>query len=168
MTAWLPSPNFWKGRPHSGPNTLVIHTMAGSLLATDAWFLNPASQVSAHYGVGLNGDIHAYVRTANTAWSNGILEEGNCWGDGWPSNPNWWTVSIETEDLGDPNQEVTDEQFAAVRTVARTVIARHGIYWLAGHNQISPRSRPNCPGERWWASGRMGQLSEETGLQLLC
>jgi N-acetylmuramoyl-L-alanine amidase len=167
-TIWKGSPNFYPGRPWGNPNCLVIHTMVGSIESTDSWFANPLSQVSAHYGVDLEGNIHAYVRTFDSAWANGVLEQGNCWGGGWPSNPNYWTVSIETEDLGNPAQEVTDAQYSSVRTLARTMIARHGIEWLCGHNNISPGSRPNCPGRRWWESGRMQQLADDTGLFLLC
>jgi N-acetyl-anhydromuramyl-L-alanine amidase AmpD len=142
--------------------------MAGSLLATDAWFRNLASQVSAHYGVGLDGEIHVYVRSWDRAWANGILEAGNCWGDGWPENPNDWTCSIETEDNGQSDQVVTPEQYQSVRTLCRTLIARHACTWLAGHHMISPRTRPNCPGPRWVASGELAQLATDTGLHLLC
>jgi N-acetyl-anhydromuramyl-L-alanine amidase AmpD len=142
--------------------------MAGTLEATDAWFRTPSSQVSAHYGVGLDGAIHAYVRTWDRAWANGILEPGNCWGDGWPANPNDWTVSVETEDLGHSDQVVTPEQYDSVRTLCRTVIARHGCTWLAGHSMITPRSRPNCPGSRWVESGELSQLASDCGLDLLC
>src|ERR1700756_1937323 len=100
--SWVASPNYWTGRTAGPPIALVLHTMAGPIGACDAWFRNPASQVSAHYGVGLDGAIHAYVRTADTAWANGILEPDNVWPGPAGTNPNRLSVSIETEDLGDP------------------------------------------------------------------
>jgi N-acetylmuramoyl-L-alanine amidase len=162
---WHASPNFWTGRLYGPPIAIVIHTMAGTIDACDQWFQNPQSQVSAHYGVALNGDIHAYVRSRDTAWANGLLEVGNAWPGPGLINPNWLTCSIETEDLGNPEQEVTDEQFSSVRTLVRTLHARHpSIIWLMGHDTITPLSRNHCPGARWWDSGRIQQLVDETEL----
>jgi N-acetyl-anhydromuramyl-L-alanine amidase AmpD len=166
LTSWVGSPNFWAGRIAGSPIAVVLHTMAGSLASCDAWFTNPASEVSAHYGVGLDGAIHAYVRTSDTAWGNGILEAGNTWPGRARVNPNRLSVSIETEDLGDPGQAVTDEEYGAVRTLVRTVHARHpSIVYLLGHDQIAPHSRAHCPGDRWRASGRFQQLLDDTGLK---
>jgi N-acetyl-anhydromuramyl-L-alanine amidase AmpD len=139
--------------------------MAGTLAGTDSWFANPASQVSAHFGVGLDGTIHQYVALENTAWANGILEPGNQWeplfGTG---NPNDRTVSIETEDLGSGATPVTDAQYASVLAVGRLALARFpSITHLVGHNVISPASRVNCPGARWTAS-RFASLARELGL----
>jgi N-acetyl-anhydromuramyl-L-alanine amidase AmpD len=41
--------------------------MDGTLAGTDAWFTNPASQVSAQYGIGKNGEVHQYVKEEDTA-----------------------------------------------------------------------------------------------------
>lgn len=142
--------------------------MAGSLASCDSWFSNPASQVSAHYGVGLDGDFHRFVDRHDTAWANGLLELGNVWPGPAGVNPNWLTVSIETEDLADVDQVVTDEQYTMVRTLVRTVLGTYpDIIWLMGHDAITPRSRPNCPGNRWIASGRLSQLALDTGLSLV-
>lgn len=165
---WIGSPNFWTGRPLGEPTTVVIHTMAGYITGCDDWFRNPNSQVSAHYGVGLNGDIHAYVRTRDRAWANGLVEAGSCWDLAHFGNPNHLTVSIETEDLGDPLQQVTTQQYVSVRTLVRTAIERHGISVLAGHCDITPLSRKFCPGTRWVESGLMEQLAAECGLSMLC
>lgn len=57
----------WKGSPNfsspKGYKTIAIvdHIMAGTLSGTDSWFANPASQVSSHFSVGKNGEIHQYV-----------------------------------------------------------------------------------------------------------
>jgi N-acetylmuramoyl-L-alanine amidase len=142
--------------------------MAGSLAGCSSWFANPNSQVSAHYGVGLDGDFVRYVSRADTAWANGLLEEGNSWPGPPGVNPNWLTISIETEDLGDPNQQVTVQQFSTVRTLCRTVIDTYdSIIYLMGHYVITPMSRPNCPGERWTESGLLQQLADECNLQLV-
>ena len=167
MPVTAQSPNYWPGRRHGPPIAVVIHTMAGTLASYTSWFLNPQSQVSAHYGVGLDGDFVRYVKRSDTAWANGLLEPGNVW----PAvdvNPNWLTVAIETEDDGDESQEVTMEQFVTVRSLVRTVHQSYpSVWYVMGHSAISPRSRPNCPGSRWFDSGRMHQLADETGLLLL-
>jgi N-acetyl-anhydromuramyl-L-alanine amidase AmpD len=118
--------------------------------------------------VGLDGDFHRYVRRQDTAWANGLLEAGNSWPGPQGVNPNWLTISIETEDLGDELQVVTPEQYATVLTLIRTVMASYpSIQQLLGHDQISPRSRPNCPGQRWRASGELDQLATDSGLELI-
>jgi N-acetylmuramoyl-L-alanine amidase len=141
--------------------------MAGTLSSCSAWFSASRSQVSAHYGVGLDGDFCRYVSRTDTAWANGLIEPGNSW-PGPAINPNWLTVSIETEDLGDPEQEVTVPQYTTCRTLIRTVMGTFPeISFLMGHYVISPRSRPHCPGSRWTESGLLQQLADETNLQLI-
>jgi len=153
---------------HGPPIAVVIHTMAGTIEGCTSWFLNPASQVSAHYGVGIDGDFVRYINRRDTAWSNGLLEDGNRWPGPPGVNPNWLTVSIETEDLGNPVQLVTDAQYTRVRTLVRTVMSTYpSIEWLMGHSVITPLSRPDCPGDRWIASGLLKQLADEAELDLL-
>jgi len=61
-----PSPNYTTGRAQP-ISKCVLHWMAGTLAGTDSVFSNPASGVSAHYGVE-NSNIHRYVSEQNTAW----------------------------------------------------------------------------------------------------
>jgi N-acetylmuramoyl-L-alanine amidase len=143
--------------------------MGGTLVGTDSWFANPASQVSAHTGVGLDGARHAYVKYDDRAWANGILEPGNLWAKLFgTSNPNNWTLSIETEDAGDPTMPVDDLEYSAVLLEARTMLTIYpSIKYLAKHADISPASRANCPGARWVASGRFTALATDLGLRAL-
>ena len=81
---YVQKPNMiWKGSPNfSSPKgykiiAIVNHIMSGTLAGTDAWFANPASQVSSHFGVGKNGEIHQYVNLENPAWANGgVFDDG--------------------------------------------------------------------------------------------
>jgi N-acetylmuramoyl-L-alanine amidase len=142
--------------------------MGGSLAGCDSWFANPASQVSAHYGVGLDGSVHQYVELTNSAWANGILEAGNLWPGPPGVNPNYLTVAIETEDLGNPNQEVTDAEYSSTRYACQLALQVYpNIEWLMGHSAISPSSRANCCGDRWVSSGRMQSLAIDLGLELI-
>src|SRR5262249_52156602 len=95
----VPSPNFWRGHGGQQGVAVVVHTMAGTLSGCDSWFANPASQVSSHFGIGLDGVQHQYVSLSNSSWANGILEDGNSW-PGTPASANYQTVAIETEDNG--------------------------------------------------------------------
>lgn len=165
---WIGSPNHYNGRAGWGVCAIVIHTMAGTLSSCDSWFANPASQVSSHYGVGLQGQQHQYVRLADGSWANGILEPGNQWVPivGNSANPNYQTVTIETEDNGSGATPVTDAQYAGTLAVARlTLQAYPTIKYLMGHNIISPSSRSQCCGNRWWDSGRFDQLAQDLGLE---
>lgn len=150
--------------------------MAGTLAGAGAWFANPASQVSAHYGIGLDGRMHQYVQLDDTAWANGILEAGHRWGEVLGAagvedrgrNPNRLTVSVETEDLGSARTEVTDAQYAAVLGVCRLALAAHpSIRVVTGHHVVSPSSRSSCPGNRWVVSGRLAALAGTLGLKLV-
>ena len=124
-----------------------MHTMAGSLSSCDSWFNNPSAVVSAHYGIGFDGEIHQYVRDEDMAYANGVLEPGNRW----PyqgMNPNYITISIETE--GDVGDIVTDEMFESVKFLVGKLVDKFPeIELMSSHNVISPNTRPNCAGDRW-------------------
>lgn len=164
------SPNFWPGEVPPGEGlALVIHTSVSTLSSMDGTFASTGSQVSATFGIDLDGTVHQYVGVYDAAWANGILESGNRWpvDDGY--NPNQRSISIETVDNGDPdNQPVTDEQYASVVWVYRNKIkpAHPEIRFTLGHYIISPLSR-SCPARRWRYTGRMQQLASDTGLLLV-
>lgn len=52
----------------AAPRVGVVHIMEGTLNGTDAWFHNPTSQVSAHFGIGKDGRCFQWVDTADVAW----------------------------------------------------------------------------------------------------
>ena len=160
------SPNYHRGRPAGAPTALVVHTMGGSLAGCDAWFGQSISQVSAHYGVGLGGELHQYVRLNDVAWANGVLELGNTWPGPAGINPNSLSVSIETEDRGMNNMPVSDEQYASTLAVARIALEHFPqLKYVMPHTVVSPRSRPNCCGNRWIRSGRLADLALALGLE---
>jgi len=140
--------------------------MGGTLAGCDSWFNNPGSQVSAHFGVGLEGQIHQYVNVGDRAWANGVLEIGNLWPGPDGVNPNDLSVSVETEDLGNPNQPVTDDQYESTLYACQLAMSAYpeSIEWLLSHSDISPSSRPNCCGDRWKDSGRFINLALALGL----
>lgn len=173
LSRW-PSINRWIGRPYGPPIAFVVHTESGGESGTVAEFLSSASQFSAHYAAALDGTLNCYVDPSDRAWANGILEPGNHWPDVAYDcgidpivNPNHVTVSCETDDGGDLCQPVTDHQYRAVLCAAREAKRRYprSLKYLLRHADISPQSRPNCPGDRWTASGRFAALARELGLK---
>ena len=162
---WIGSPNYWPGHGGFAIRAIVLHTMAGALTSCDSWFKNTSAQVSAHFGIGLNGEIHQYVTLSDSAWANGILEPGNTWPLA-SGSPNYQTVSIETEDRGSGTTLVTDEQYEATLKVVNLAIQTFPtIQWLLRHTDISPRSRPSCCGPRWVDSGRFKSIADVFGLR---
>ena len=149
---WVGSPHFWRGRTKGGvtfrPIAIVNHTMAGTLAGTDAWFNNSSAKVSAHFGVGRQGEIHQYVDVADTAWANGDVDKPD-----WPLlitgvNPNLYTVSIEHE--GYPDQPLAEAQYAATLWLHRQLLRELGITpsrdTVIGHYRINSIDKANCPG----------------------
>src|SRR5438874_2970529 len=93
--------NFRQGRPAGfRPEAVVIHIMDGPMSAADSHFNDPKAKVSAHYGIGRDGEIHQYVKETDTAFHAGIIVNPI-----WPLlkpgvNPNFYTIGIEHEGLG--------------------------------------------------------------------
>lgn len=146
MTVWLGSPNKETGRRGLRPEAIVVHIMDGTLAGTDAWFANPAYQVSAHYGIGSAGQIHQYVAESDTAWHAGRRSQPT-WRLIKPSpNPNFYTIGIEHE--GRADTPWSDAMLGASTMLAATLCNRWSIAvdrdHLIGHREIN--ARKTCPG----------------------
>ncbi|HZT07323.1 MAG TPA: LysM peptidoglycan-binding domain-containing protein [Chloroflexota bacterium] len=162
----LMSPNYWPGRPGGGPIAIVLHTAAGTLAGMDRWFGLAESQASAHYGIGIAGEIHQYVDLGDRSWSDGTLEGNNAWPGPSGRAPNDLTVNIETEDLGDLATPVSDAQYRATLAAGRAALDRYpSIRYLVTHRAIAPKQRANDPGPRWVASGRFDALASDLNLR---
>lgn len=82
-------------------NGVVMHTMVGNLDGCIAWFNNPASSVSAHFGIAQDGSIHQF----------GPIGKGWCaWAEA-AGNMAWY--SIEHADDGNPDNPLTEAQIVA-------------------------------------------------------
>ncbi|MFA5030192.1 MAG: peptidoglycan recognition family protein [Patescibacteria group bacterium] len=144
---WKGSPNFWQGRKGCKPEAIVIHIMDGTLPGTDSWFNNLASQVSAHYGIGKNGEVHQYVKEEDTGWHAGRIDNPS-----WPLikassvNPNLYTIGIEHE--GKAEDIWTDAMKQASAALIAEICGRWQIpidrNHIIGHYQIFSK-KPNCP-----------------------
>jgi len=146
------SSNFRSGRRGHTPIAIVVHIMDGSLRGTDAWFNDPKSQVSAHYGVGKNGEVHQYVAETDTAFHAGTVDHPT-WSlikpgatAGTYINPNYYTIGIEHEGFA---QDVWPQaQIDASSALIAEVAARWGITRDVDHviRHHAIRASKICPG----------------------
>ncbi len=147
----IPSPHFTPGRKTYRPEAIVIHIMEGTLTGTDSWFKNPQSKVSAHYGIGKNGEVHQYVQEHDTAWHAGRVNAPK-WtlikaaGNGMYINPNSYTIGLEHE--GNENTDWTPAMFEASCQLVADIAGRWNIpidrQHVIGHHEIY--SLKTCPG----------------------
>lgn len=145
------SPNLTRGRKGYHPEAIVIHVMEGTLSGTDTWFGSGKSQVSAHYGVGVNGEVHQYVQETDTAWHAGRVHFPT-WklikpaGTGNFINPNLYTIGIEHE--GNESSEWTPAMYSADAELVASICQRWNIpldrEHIIGHREIY--SLKTCPG----------------------
>lgn len=164
----IPAANFAHG--YASREAVVLHIIVGTQASARQKFQTPTSETSAHFSISKTGHVEQYVSVLDTAYANGLRWDGAHWIDpekiilgvggkpapSWaklkpPTNPNWQTISIEHE--GQPADIPTvamesariallrwlGQQFPTLRLYAPRIT-------LIGHSEISPVSRPNCPG----------------------
>lgn len=115
--------NYSPGRFGSVIDRVLIHTMDGTLESTWQVFSDPnGRQVSAHYGIGLDGSVTQYVDEGNTAWHSG----------NW--NMNTRSVGIEHEDGGNYNDSVrSDAEYETSAQLVADLCRRYSIPADRGH-----------------------------------
>jgi N-acetyl-anhydromuramyl-L-alanine amidase AmpD len=130
---------------------IVIHTMVGSLAGTDSWFNNPASAVSAHYGVSLDGTlVYQWVKEDDQAYAQGIVNNPTFEMvlDRPGINPNTYLISIECADNGNPAGADRSLQLPTIIKLVQAIASRNHISidadHICGHHQI--RADKTCPG----------------------
>lgn len=166
---WVGSPYFGYPRGTHGRGghqviAIVDHIMAGSLVGTDTWFSSPQNDgVSAHFGVGKNGEIHQYVDVQDVA-----RHAGNVLSPNWPLliqnvNPNWYTIGIEHE--GYSGQTMSEAQYQSTLALHRWLIYLFKFKvnpdTIIGHYQIDSINKANCPGSGFPWQRLLDDLSKE-------
>lgn len=107
---WAPIPvNYTPGG--CTPRLWILHIMAGTMAGTDAWFRDPASQVSAHFGIPKNGQARQWVNTHDTAWH--------------AASANPYATGIECE--GQSGDSLTASQIREIAAILAWSAAEHGI-----------------------------------------
>lgn len=142
------TPNRRPGREGHRPEGVVIHTTAGTFDSAAGWFAMEESGVSAHYLIGLDGRVAAFVDEADTALHAGrVLEPTTTLAT--DLDPNLITIGIEFEDGGDPMHALRpDAQYRAGARLLRGIADRWGITLdrdhVVGHREIF--GAKSCPG----------------------
>ena len=144
--------NFSYGR-EAGISRITIHHMAGVMSSIDCGriFQTPNRQASAHYGIGVNGDVAAYVDEANTCWSDA----------NWYSNCR--TISIETSNSSvGGDWPVSDASFDTLVRLVADIAQRNGLgnlqvgVNLFKHNDFIATT---CPGP--YLQARMQEIADK-------
>ena len=82
-------------------------------------------------------------------------------------NPNHVTSPARQRTGGEAAQEVSNDQYNAVLYAAWEAMQRYPrtLRYLLRHVDISPQSRPGCPGDQWLSSGRFEPMAGTLGLK---
>lgn len=64
-------PHNYSSRRGTRVDTLIIHTVEGSLESCARWFADADAEASAHYGIGDGGEVLRFVDEIHNAWHAG-------------------------------------------------------------------------------------------------
>ncbi len=154
----LDSPNQLAGRGGYKPEAVIIHSMDAGLKPTQQWLMNPKSNASMHYAIGLNGQIVQFVQETNTAFHLG-RRASSLWPLQKPDvDPNYYTIGVDHESL--VGHAWPEKQVEACAALIRQICLRWGIpidrQHVLGHHEAFPLDIPShrenltlkpCPGE---------------------
>ena len=152
----LPSPNFGPRRGGAVPDLVVLHyTGMDTAQGAIARLIDPASEVSAHYLVDLDGRVVRMVAEELRAWHAGAASWGGV------TDINSRSIGIE---IVNPGRELgyppfPGPQIAALEALLADILARHAIApeRVVGHACVAP-GRKGDPGEKfdWRRLARRG------------
>lgn len=115
---------------------IIIHTMVGNAQSADSRFNDPTSNVSAHYGVLLTGEIWHWVDEDNTSYHAGAY------------NINQESIGIEHEDNGDYNGIRSDTLYNASGKLVKEICDFYGIpidrQHILGHREVHATACPDA------------------------
>lgn len=145
------------------PDMVVIHyTGMKSAEAARARLCDPAAEVSAHWLIGLKGEVEALVAEERRAWHAGVSSwEGE-------TDVNSRSIGIELVNRGHEHgyHPFPEPQMAALEKLLREIISRWNIRPenIIGHEDVAP-GRKIDPGEKfdWVRLGRQGLSARKSG-----
>ena len=161
----MKSPNYMS-REGWKPDMIVLHVCEGTFEGSKSWLCNPASGASAHFVSGINGELEQLVDLDKAAWCNGTSikpEFSSYYGNSTlqavrnrKTNANYYTISIENEGYSYKGLygDLTEKQYATVLKLCKELITKYPAIkidreHIVGHYQITPISKPNCPGKNF-------------------
>ena len=164
------SPNHTRGRGGWIPDIIVNHITDGAFPGSIEWVTNPMAQVSYHYMVSRVGQITQCVGIRDTAWANGTSGSQNDNRSNSLStlaavrersaNANSFTISIGFEGrFHETGGALSSAQYNAALWLYTHIRSEVKNIWgtvipicrnhIVGHFEITPRTKPNCPGPRF-------------------
>ncbi len=166
------SPNKYFNRLGYKPAKMLIvnHITEGSATSCINWFQNENSQASTHFLVAKDGTITQFMDLTHGAWGNGTTSNPNStlyykharneYIRSNPTNANLFTISIEHEGkYAETHGSLTEAQYQATLKLHKHIISEvKRIYdidipidreHIIGHIDVTPISRPHCPGEKY-------------------
>lgn len=144
--------NYTSGRP-SRIRCVTIHHMAGvnSAEGCGRIFQNPNRNGSAHYGIGVNGEIGVYVEEENVAWTN----------SNWASNCESVTIENSNSSVGG-DWPVSDATLNSCIKLVADIAKRNGLGTLVPGDNLTWHSMfaaTTCPGD--YLRSRMQYIADE-------
>ncbi len=164
------SSNKYPFRNNYRPRDILIvnHITEGSANSCISCFLNPKSEASTHFLVARDGTITQFMKLTDSAWGNGttsnpnsnmyykyskneIISKNSI-------NANLFTVSIEHEGFYSQTKgALTELQYKSTLWLHKHIIKEIKRLYdidiaidrthIIGHGEVSPKTRPNDPGE---------------------
>lgn len=142
---FLPSPN-QDFRPEGMPiDCIVIHDTetpgVRSARRIANHFLNPRSQVSAHYIIGKDGEIVQCVEDNRRAWHAGLSKLGN------RVKVNDFSIGIELVNAQTGTDPFTDAQYESLNRLVAHLVVKYQIPKdrIVGHKDITNRPDKRDP-----------------------
>lgn len=151
------SPNYRKSKGKRNITCVIIHATATSgLQSPKEWLCDPASQVSAHYLIDVDGTIYQLVDDNDIAWHAGVSE--------WKGqdNVNNFSIGIELVNANDGKMEYPEEQRTSLCGLVAEICETHniGASDVVGHLDIAP-GRKTDPANFPWDDFRMDLVKLE-------
>lgn len=147
---YLASPNYDERPAGTAIDTIVIHDTnmpnitRARVIANH--FLNPRSQVSAHYIIGKSGEIIQCVKEEKRAWHAGPSLMGN------RTHVNDFSIGIELVNDESGRDPFTEGQYKALSELVAHLMSRYAIPRenIIGHRDIAmPRGRKKDPADNF-------------------
>lgn len=146
----IPSPNH-DSRCGERPSLVILHYTAMSGDAARERLCDPVAEVSSHYLIGEQGDVHQLVDEAERAWHAGVAY----WAG--RAQVNARSIGIELVHLGHETPDVAypELQMRALENLLGDILRRWVIppEGVLGHSDVAP-SRKRDPGE-WFPWPRL-------------
>jgi hypothetical protein len=143
----------YKGRGGMSPKAIFIHIQEGTNWGSWTWFHQV--KASCTVMVAKNGDIWRLVPEEDAPWTNGDVKSPTARGraliNKYGADPNWYTLSIETEGFTrewPKQQSQLDSVVWQVKTWMKSYnLTVNDIY---RHADVNQETRPNCPGNEYF------------------